>query len=257
MRRTLARLLVVLSLLAPSVPVSAVVASFVLTTATPAQAAYTLIAHRGDVLGVDGGTSGSFDSTGADLCIAVVHYYTGGPDPALSDSRTLTWVGLTAQEETSESAVRIFYAKNITGGAGHNFTVTGTGTFAAIEASCWSGSELSAPFDVENGANSFTPQTTSAPGSVTPSEANELVVWTSTVFQATATMSSDLGAELDETASAAVYSGATYYQIQTSITAVNPTQAHTSYKWASAIATFKAAPVVGGAPRMLLLGCCQ
>jgi hypothetical protein len=211
--------------------------------------AFTLIAHGGELLGTNGGTTvgaGVLNTTGCDFIVVVEHFF-GTTSGTLSDSRGLSgWTALTKQDSNpTECGCVIWYNKNANGGTGHSFTITGSSSFSAVEIAAFSGSDLTAPFDVEVGVSVITSTTTPIP-QITPSVANELIIWGCTLIQSTATCTIDVGTELDETASTAVYCGASAYEIQTTATARTATWTHTSYKSSGVAATFKSAAGGGG-----------
>lgn len=194
-------------------------------------------------------TTSSIDTTGADLLVVAVTWSTGGTFTNLTDSKTNTWTQLTAKTASGVST-SFFYAKNATVGSGHTFSANGTAFFPSIAVAAFSGSDLTAPVDVENGGTTAS-GTSLATGSVTPGQDNELVIfacgdaWTGTIAV-------DVGSITDQ---AAIVGGTAFalamaYQIQTTATARNP-----SWSWSPAaraeavIATFKAAAVAANTKR--------
>lgn len=125
--------------------------------------------------GLNGATTAAVNTTGATLLVIVAAYNTG--TPTISDSKGNTWTALSAQQVGTGSLWgRIYYAVNPTVGAGHTFTITASGMAPCIVASAWSGVATSAPLDVavSAGPGSFAQ---SDPGAtLTPTQANELVV---------------------------------------------------------------------------------
>lgn len=191
-------------------------------------------------------TSGTFDTTGADLLLVNVVQFEGS-SATLSDSKSNAgWVGLTAQVAVGQS--QLFYCPTPTVGSGHTFTLTGTNIWGLIQIQAFSGAHAS-PFDAENGALG-TADTSIQPGSVTPSENNCLVV-------------SGVACELDSIVSYSIDAGFTIthqkdfenpyntpgamaYLVQTTAAAVNPTWSWTNSRTrASTIAVFKAAAITG------------
>lgn len=128
------------------------------------------IASATTAYGESGGTSGLINSTGATLGVIVIGYYVGGT-PSVSDSKGNTWTPRTAYSGTGEPAIRIYYSALTSVGASHTFTVSGSGIYAAICASVFSGGTV---YGQESGstANAATKQ----PGSITPAENNELLI---------------------------------------------------------------------------------
>jgi hypothetical protein len=158
----------------------------------------------------------------------------------LTDSKGNTWSQLTKQGISGNGATVLWYAKNAIVGPGHRFTITGNNTFSAIAVAAFSGSDLTAPFDVQSG-HTVNNSPTDQPGSVTPGVANALVI-TGLEF-ASAPVSVDSGVTILDQAPLAggqYYGVALGYTIQSAATAVNPTwRPATSGQLASTIATFR------------------
>lgn len=195
--------------------------------------------------GINGGTTGSLDTSGMSLLVAVVGSYSDVAAPTLSDSKANTWTAKTASINVDAGRVVIHYAYNPTVGTGHTFTLTGTGVYAALAVCAFSGVLVTDPFDVENGA--ITGAATSlATGSITPSQNDALLI---AGLNQTDDVAAGLSINLSYTiveAQAAVggvnYGTALAYLIQTTAGASNPTWSWTTSAAASArIAAFKAA----------------
>ncbi len=198
----------------------------------------------------DGGnnvTTGGVDTTGATLLIVGVASYDGSGTPVaitVSDSKGNTWTPLTRTTFLSGAVIvcQFFYCAVPTVGAGHTFSVSSTGAFPTLAAAAFTGN-TGTPFDQENGGRA-SGVTSLQPGSVTPTEDDELLV-TIVGSNTTNTLSLDGGfTETDEVA----YSGGNHfgasmaYLIQASLAAANPTWSWSnSTGAAAAIATFKAA----------------
>ncbi|MFM2357274.1 MAG: hypothetical protein RJA61_11 [Candidatus Parcubacteria bacterium] len=204
------------------------------------QAAFNLIANTG--AGSSGGnnvTTGAIDTTGANLIVVVVSWYSGAAN-TLSDSKGNTWTALTAYA-AGNTQQRIYYAYNPTVGSGHTFTATNS-SYPSIAVSAWSGAATS-PYDVENGS-SGSGITSKQPGSVTPSENNELII-TGLGFDTSNTLSINSGFTISNQLNYTVgnyMGGAMAYLVQTTSAAVNPTWSWSSSMGVSTgIATFKAA----------------
>jgi hypothetical protein len=189
-----------------------------------------------------GATTPAVDTTGATLLVCSLAYdaSTGGT-PAISDSKSNTWVALTLRQHSTQSAQRFYYATNPTVGTGHTVTVSSgaTVTKPAIVVSAFSGMDTTAPFDVESGATSGTVSGSLATGSITPSLANAVVVSALACGNAAPGTISPTGPVR------LAPSTAVSYQQQTTATATNPT-----WNWsggnqgaAVAIAAFKPAAV--------------
>lgn len=227
--------------------VLALVGSAQLCVAPPAEATITLLGHLSSDFsnGTNGGTTAGLDTSSADLIVVGISFLTGH-EPTVSDSKTLTWTGLTAQNAFGEVGVRIFYTWNVTtGGAGHTFTLTGSGSFSTITVAAWSGSQTASdPFDQQSGAVGS--GTTLQPTSVTPGVDNEVVVNVHSTYT-TSAVSIDVTTILEQLTASADYSAALASEIQTTATARDPTWTQSgSYRTAVAQATFKAAAGGGG-----------
>jgi lysophospholipase L1-like esterase len=183
------------------------------------------------------GTTTGIDTTGATLLVAAVTYFSSG---TLTDSKGNTWTALTARGGFGFE--QIYYCVSPTSvGTGH--TISYSGGFTVLQLLAFSGV---AAFDKTAGANGLTP------GSITPTNANELVI----------TLVQDHGTGNDFTSAPAGFtltghvSGNTSnnfatgvaYQIQTSATAANPTWTETGSGDApgSTIAAFTATGGGGG-----------
>lgn len=205
--------------------------------------AIALVANVASATNSGGTTSGAIDTTGANLLVAVVSDYKATAAPAFTDSKGNTWTGLTAQQNSSQlSRGRIYYAVNPVVGSGHTFTYAATSIFASIYVAAFSGADTASPFDQENGAQNDGAASL-ATGSVTPSEANELVV---AGFGATDGGPFGINGGFTITDQLA-YSGGNYfggalaYLIQTSAAAANPTWTPAANApMVAVIATFKA-----------------
>lgn len=195
-------------------------------------------------------TSGSFDSSGAELLVIVLSDYAAAGRSAVSDSKSNTWVALTESSVAGNMRNTLFYAKAATVGSGHTVTATVGAAYPAVALLAFAGSDLTAPFDQENGATGVG-VTTKQPGSVTPGSNDELIVHAMAVYNAALTSITStitLIPGLTITSSPGNHFGlAVAYDIQTTATATNPTFAWSgSSDVATRIATFKAG--AGGAP---------
>lgn len=201
-------------------------------------------------------TSGSpQDTSGASLLVAVTTGYSVAPcggGGTVSDSKSNTWTSI--QNYTNGNAnVCIYYAENPTVGSGHTFQLTaGTGgNYPTIMVSWWGGARASLPKDQHAGANSAT-GTTLQPGSITPSEDNELIITAIGDAASPDGVSISSGfTDGDSNRSGSTSSGAWAYQIQTAATAVNPTwtDADSGLPRAATIVSFKAVAAASGAIR--------
>jgi hypothetical protein len=209
---------------------------------------FSLIAHVGGELGTNGGTSTAINTTGADLLVVSISYYTGGTLTSLTDSTGGTWVQIVAASANIRGAV-LYYLKNA--GAGHTssthtITVAGTGIFAGTDFAAFSGSDLTAPLDQSSSANGTT--TPGTPGSITPTVNNELVISSVAVGVGTPSVGSGM-ALLEAYADGTNVGGGMAYLIQTSAAAINPSWSYTSGDNGVTVASFKVS--TGGGPTVV------
>ncbi len=213
--------------------------------------AFSLIANT-SASGSIGFTTADIDTTGADLLVimeTIDDLYNTDP----TDSKTNTWTQLTSYTQTNVR-VRVWYSVPTSVGSGHNFTAPGA-PFGSLFVAAFKGALQTAPNDQQNGANGFV--NTLQPGSITPSEANELIVTVLGINAAGVPISinsgfTELGPEIDFGA-ADHYGGQMAYLIQTAAAAVNPTWTRTDTNGCAATqVSFKAAP--SGVETLTLLG---
>jgi len=206
------------------------------------------VSARGDGLGTSGGTSGSLNTSGSNFIVIHASWYPIGVDnPTLSDSQGNTWTPLTSHTTPGSPGIlrsRLWYCYSPITNAAHTFTLSGAGGFyASIQIAAFSGVSAS-PFDLENGNNSDSGSTTLSTGSITPSQANSLVITGFSFALDGGTISIDSGYTIVATIpfnNGNYDGGSLAYKILTSSSAQNPTWTATSsptYKAAS-IASFK------------------
>lgn len=210
--------------------------------------AYSLLANAAAAGTGTTAVTGAIDTTGADLLIVAGNSF----DVAISvsDSKGNSWSSLTEYGGAS-ARVRLFYVRGGTVGSGHTFTITSTVGFPCVAVLAFSGS-VASPFDQESGAGA------AQPGSVTPSEDNELLV-SGLCFSPSGTISINSSFSISNQID---YAGGTNmglamaYKIQTSAGAENPTWSTTTSftTRTSNIATFKAAAAAAGHPAVKRMG---
>ncbi len=217
---------------------------------------FSLIANT-ETGGGSGFTSDPVNTTGADLIVVSVGY-AQGTSPSVSDNKGNTYTPLTVRTGTSWSH-RLYYCGGPSTpvvGAGHTFTVSGSGILAFMAVQAWSGSHLTSVLDAETGAGSGAASTLQ-PGSITPSQNNELIV-TGVVSDTGGLPSVDLGFSISDSEAAvggSFAAGAFAYLVQTSAAAVNPTWTFGGANDdATSMAAFKAAAVGGGGGTTILMG---
>lgn len=130
------------------------------------------------------------DFSAADLIVLLAVSYQAATAPAVSDSQTNSYAtDLTEKSDTGQGRAKLFYKKSPAVSGSQTFSLTGTGTYCAVCALGFSGSNTTTQYDSpnENGA-SMGGGTTFQPGSVTPSTASSLLV-TGLTWSAPGTMS--------------------------------------------------------------------
>jgi hypothetical protein len=114
--------------------------------------------------------SGAINTTGATLLVYTQKYDTNSPVTP-SDNQSNTPTGLTAQDASFNVSSRQWYVINPTTNASHTFTA---GASAQMTVEAWSGT--SPTFDTQGGNNAFPGSTSWAGPSVTPANANSLIL---------------------------------------------------------------------------------
>lgn len=208
--------------------------------------AYALVNHVEAALGVNGGTTGSIDTSGASFLVLSVGWYVGGTAPTISDSKSNTWTALTQQSWGGVSANRLYYCASPSVGSGHTFTASGSSSYSSMCVLAFSGSHAT-PYDQENGSGATS--ATIQPGSITPPEDNCLVVSGVCPSDSSGAIAINGGfTEYDIPWVIGVNEGCGIgYLIQTTATAANPTWTMDASSFVTATsATFKAAAGGGG-----------
>lgn len=121
-------------------------------------------------------TTGGVDTTGADLIVLSIGYFSTGALGTISDSKGNTWTALTNHTNGANTSLKLYYSQAPTVGAAHTFSAAGSGTYLTIAAMAFSGS-TSTPFDVEH-AGGGAASTSGQPGSITPAGTGELLILT-------------------------------------------------------------------------------
>lgn len=173
-------------------------------------------------------TTSGVDTSGANFIVIAVADIAGG-GYTLSDSKgnTFTFTG-TEYAVANGNRIRCYYKVNPTVGSAHTFTVSGlTGNiFPSIQATAFSGAKISSPFDQQIGATNGS-SSTLATGSITPGQADELIITAVAGGSSTgAAYSVDSGFTLIDgilLGSGLHFGLAVAYKIQTAAAAVNPT----------------------------------
>lgn len=125
--------------------------------------------------GANSVTTGSADTTGANLLVLCLASYDGVARPAITDSKGNTWTAIADYAKNNGSPrSTIFYCYGGTVGSGHTFTASGTSSTASIAVLYFSGA-VASPKDKHNGTITNSAGTI-ATGSVTPTNNNQLLV---------------------------------------------------------------------------------
>lgn len=163
-------------------------------------------------------TSPAIDTTGANLLVVSASWSDWTiPTVTISDNKGNTWIGLTVYRNFSSSGTQFFYAKNAIVGAGHTFTVSSSAASSpTVIVHAFANVDTTAPFDKVDGLAGGTSGPLSG-GTVTPAVNNSLVI--ATLRHGNATVST-ITVNLPNLSKNA--GNATAYDIQTTITTVNP-----------------------------------
>jgi len=204
--------------------------------------AATLVVSGG-AQGISGCTTASLDTTGATFLVAML---TGNSAMVVTDNKGNTWTGLTKQNNATPST-QIFYVNSATPtvGTGHTFSTTTTASVLTIMAFS---SGVASPFDVENGTSAASGATI-APGSITPSQDNEIIIAgvTGGNTMSTVSISESMTIAYQQPLTGGVcYGSGAAYKIQTTATAISPTWTFANGSTANisaVIASFKTASV--------------
>lgn len=140
-------------------------------------------------------TTSAIDTTGATLLVLYLCEQDSATDATVSDSKSNTWTALTSQSDPALSNLlgRMFYATNVSGkvGSGHTFTITSSSGGPAVCVAAFSGTHTTAPLDQQNGKEDHDAGLSNTTNSITPSEANCLVITGLGFYGNSATISID------------------------------------------------------------------
>lgn len=198
-------------------------------------------------------TSDAIDTTGYDLIVIGITSTVNAPGTP-TDSKSNTWTALTRIDGSVDA--QFWYCINPTVGSGHTFSTSTSGSYPSIFVLAISGA-AAAGFDQQNG--STTTATTIQPGSITPSEDNELIVTLCTNDDVSNTLSINGGFTIAQQAVTVAFQaegGGLAYLIQTTLAAANPTWSWggSSEAVSTVIASFKAAGAAATQNYLTLLG---
>lgn len=192
-------------------------------------------------------TSNSLNTTGVNLIVVCASSIA---TETCTDSKSNTWTPLTEKNGSSYFS-RLFYCASPTVGSGHTFTVTSSSGFAFIGVLAISGAAAS-PFDQESGATS-SGTTSLQPGSITPSQANCILV-TAVTGRSANVPSIDGGFTLAQQLASGAEALGLAYLIQTTAAAANPHWTSAGGISAITMASFKAAAAAVTIQQLAALG---
>ena len=169
-------------------------------------------------------TTPALTTTGANLMVAGCTYLNSGTFTSVTDSKSNSYTCLTPTTSNGNEITRLCYATNPTVGTSHTVTFNGTGIFGSIAVAAFSGVTTSSPLDQQN-KNQTANATTLQPGSVTPGQANEVLVTVLGYKTAGFPISIDGSYTITDSAefTANNYGISLAYLVQTSPAASNPT----------------------------------
>jgi len=160
------------------------------------------------------------NTTGANLLIIAISYYSLGNPTTVHDSWGNTYTALTAYTQNTVG-VRIYYSIPATVGPGTTFGFTVTDAYVSLEAMAFSGMASSSVYQgLVSGAGST--GTTVQPGSISPSGSTLLISAAGWSASATASIGSSFNITNQNNHSATSFGGAAAYLIQSSGSAINP-----------------------------------
>lgn len=205
--------------------------------------AFSVIASVGAAGSTTGATTGTIDTTGANLIIGLFPSYVGGSSLTFGDSKGNTWTPLSLYSTGSDGELQFYYTVPTTVGSNHDFTTGGSNVYGGPNVLAVSGVRIGDAFDRENGGNGNA--ASFQPGSTTPFQNDSLIVAgivvnSNTDFATAAAVDSGFTITNRFNSSGTNYGHALAYKIQTSLGAENPTWTYTSNTLVAAnIAVFK------------------
>lgn len=163
------------------------------------------------------------DTTGANFIIVAATWYTGGGGTRIvSDTFSNFYTPLNDYDNSGVYSTQLFYYYGTNVGSGHHWSFSGP--FSSILVAAFS-NIASSPIDQQNGFTS-TGASTIAPGSITPSQANTLVI-TAVGSEALSTITIADGTynvtDTTQFGSGVGMAGGLAYKLLTSPTPQNPT----------------------------------
>lgn len=192
-------------------------------------------------------TTAAFSTVGASMVYVGISDFQSSAKTTITNNHGDSVVERTERNTPGGARIRVCYILNPTSDANYTVTATGAGSnYPSLCAESRAGG-AAAPFDQENGAQIN--NTTAQPGSVTPTEDNELLV-VAEGHSTSGTIAVDSGfgsLRQVDFAGGQNFGVAMASLLQTTAGAVNPTMNGGPTISAIAIATFKAAAAGGGA----------
>ncbi len=180
-------------------------------------------------LGIIGGTTGSIDTTGCNLLVLSVSYFSSGsPTLTVSDSKSNTWTALTARENVCGH--QFYYALSPTVGSGHTFTIGRSNATDIYTALIVHGFAGVSSYDQQSGVTTAgTPSTSLQPGSLTPA-ANGALIITGLSMNTVSSVGVNSSLTLTEQpdVGGGCVTGATGWKVQSTAAAINPTWSWTN-----------------------------
>lgn len=208
------------------------------------------VASLAEALGQNGGTTaGTIDSSGADTLFMVVGLQ--GGTPTVSDSKSNNWTQVVTVDNGFGAKNFLFRSDTpATVGSGHTFTATLNSGLVGIAVTAFAGGATSS-IDDQNAGHGSVFASTIAPGSITPTADNTIVI---TGASASDSPTDPSSIDASFTIAAHVAAGATNYGtgiaylVQTTAAAANPTWtlSQSATHEVATIASFKAAAGGGG-----------
>lgn len=184
-----------------------------------------LLSHAtGAAAGAIGVTTSAIDTTGATLIVVGMQNIAADDTGFLSDSAGNTWTYTTSLACGSSRFVQFAYCINPTTSATHTFSIGALAFFPVIVVGAFNSTPGSSFDAVTTGNAAASPTTTVAAGSITPANANNLLV-TFMGGDPIGSASADSGfSSVDQILKAGGHQGgAMAYLIQSAATAQNPT----------------------------------
>lgn len=171
---------------------------------------------------LNGVTSDAVDTTGATWIVVGISKYQPNAG-TLTDSKVNGWTPLTAKSLPSDNYSQLFVCFNPTVGAGHTFDFAGASTYPALIYIFGNGTLPE--FDKEAAGNTNSGGASIQPGSVTPDNANSLLI---ALCSANSVITQTIDSGFTKAQEIAFGSGnnygeALFYLIQGAAAAVNPT----------------------------------